>query len=108
MKDRVEALGWLTGAPPNIYRNVGEMTHNQAVALVRRLYKWGVPEVIAVNIGASPDGSIESTDDLIAVLPSDLVARKRVITWNNKRSYKMGYEAPTEDHGQSHLLVWFD
>ena len=107
-KDRVEALGWLTSSPPGVSRGVGEMCDEDSVALVRKLYKWGVTEVIAVEIGISPNRRFESTDTLIVVLPDDAAVRKRVLDWNNKRSEKMGYEAIEEDRGQRYVLVWFD
>jgi hypothetical protein len=61
-KDRVAALAWLTGGPGGVHRNVGEMEHADSVALVRRLYDMGVLEVIAVDIGRSPNRRFESTD----------------------------------------------
>jgi hypothetical protein len=101
-KDKVEALTWMEG---NQWRNVGELSHKASLALVRRLYRFGAIEVVAVDIGAH--AGFESTDTLIATLPHDPASRRKIFDWDNERVQKMGYE-PYPDEGQDHHLIWFD
>lgn len=104
-KDKVEAIDWLTGAPKGVHRNVGELTHEDSVRFVRRLYKLGAPEVVVVEIGVN--ATYESTDTLIAMLPKEPVARKAIFDSEGERAEEMGYEQEP-DVGQKYLLVWFD
>lgn len=104
-KDRVEALQWLTGAKAGVHRNIGEMTERQSSAYIRRLYRHGATEVFVVQIGVNRE--FESTDTLILTLPDDPTARKAIFDAEGDRTEKMGYERE-EDHGQRHLLIWFD
>jgi hypothetical protein len=101
-KDRVEALSWLEG---DERRNVGELSHVKSLSLIRRLYKLGAVEIVAVDI--SGHVGFESTDTLIAKLPSDGSSRRGIFDWNNERGREMGYE-PESDEGQDHVLIWFD
>jgi hypothetical protein len=101
-KDKVEALSWLEGDES---RNVGELSHAKSLALIRRVYKLGAVEIVAVEISAH--AGFESTDTLIAKLPADRSTRRDILEWNNQRSLQMGYEADS-DEGQDHVLIWFD
>jgi hypothetical protein len=56
-KDKVEALSWLEGDEG---RNVGELSHAKSLSLIRRLYKLGAVEIVAVDIGGH--AGFESTD----------------------------------------------
>jgi hypothetical protein len=103
--DRVEALEWLTNAPPAVHRNIGEMPQRDSVSFVRKLYKLGAKEVVAVDIGINRN--YESTDTLIATLPDDPEAREAIFDFERPRVEAMGYDA-YEDIGQRHLLVGFD
>src|SRR6516165_9140403 len=89
-KDKVEALSWLTGASAGVHRNVGEMTHPESVAHVRKLYKLGATEVVAVEI--KMNGKYESTDTLVATLPRNPAARKAIFEFETERVEEMGYE----------------
>ena len=99
---RVEALSWLES---DERRNVGELSHEKSISLVRHLYKLGAVEIVAVDIGRH--AGFESTDTLIAKLPSDRSSRRGNFEWNNERAREMGYE-PESDEGQDHVLIWFD
>ena len=104
-KDKVEALDWLAGAPPGVHRNIGEMTNQESVAYVRKLYKLGATNVVVVEIGVN--GKYESTDTLIARLSKDPKRRKAIFRLETERVEDMGYEMET-DTGQQHIFVWFD
>lgn len=101
-KDKTEALAWLEG---NEGRNVGEMSHKASLALVRRLYSFGAIEIVAVEISAN--AGLESTDTLIATLPTDPAKRRKLFDWKNEHARLMGYE-PEVDEGADHLFIWFD
>jgi len=104
-KDKHEALSWLTDAPARVDRGIGEMDNLLSVAYVRHLYKLGVSELVVVEIAKNKN--LESTDSLVATLPKDPKKRRAIFTSEGQRTIKMGYDA-TEDHGQSHLFIWFD
>lgn len=53
-KDKVEALDWLAGASPGVYRNIGEMTNQESVAYVRKLYKLGATNIPSPGSDRSP------------------------------------------------------
>ena len=104
-QDKVEALAWLTDAPAGVHRNIGEMTNPESVAYVRRLYKLGATEVVAVDIGVNRN--YESTDTLIATLPQNPKTRKAIFESEGERAEEMGYEMEP-DAAQPHLFIWFD
>ena len=106
-KDKHEALGWLTGAPKGIDRGISEMDNRESIAYVRHLYKLGVEELDVVKIDSSPDGELQSSDNLIAKLPDDPRKRKAIFAAEGKRTVEMGYD-PYADSGQRYLWIWFD
>ena len=106
-EDKHEALAWLTSAPKGVHRGISEMDNRESIAYVRHLYKLGVEELIVVKIDATPDGELESSDNLIATLPKDSRKRKAIFAAEGKRTVEMGYD-PYADSGQRHLWIWFD
>jgi hypothetical protein len=100
--DREEAIAFLERG--NGRHNVGEMSYENSLALVRRLYELGAIEVWAVEVGKN--AGLASTDTLIVTMPRDSVARWRLFDWNNERVRLMGFD-PDIDQGERHMLVWF-
>lgn len=107
-RDKKEALDWLSNPPASVTRTVGELPPAESIALVRRLYKMQAASVDVVKVTTSPNRKYESTDYLLCALPDDQAARTRIFEWERERAFKMGYEMSEEDHGQTHLLIWFD
>lgn len=104
-KDKSEAIKWLTGAPKGVHRNVGELSNADSIEYVKKLYTLGAREVVVVKIGVN--GKYESTDTLIATLPSEPPARKAIFASEVKRVKEMGYEKDP-DVGPKYLFLWFD
>jgi hypothetical protein len=105
--DAAEARSWLGNHRKNPHRNIGEMSHDDSKSLVERMYELGAKQVIVSEIGASPGGEYESTDNLVVKLPEDKAARASLFDLANEHTMRMGFE-PGDDYGQEYLFVWFD
>jgi hypothetical protein len=101
-RDRVEALGWMDGATPPTYRNLGESPAPESLALIKRLYAMGAKEVFVVDIRRN--GIYESSEKLILRLPEDPAERRKVFSWANIVIIRRGFD-PNEDYGQEYLFV---
>jgi len=102
-KDRFEARAWLEDGGEKSVRFIGEMSKEQSIKFVQKLYRLGAKEVMAVKIGRNPP--YESINTMIVTLPSDRKARQQLFAFEGKRVESEGFDPP-EDYGQSHLLVW--
>jgi hypothetical protein len=101
--DREEALGWLRkGAGKH---NIGEMTVDESISLIRRLYELGAVEIFVVDIGEYQ--GFFSVDNLIVTLPKSPAAREALFAWNANHAEQMGLD-PYVDEGHDHMFVWFD
>jgi hypothetical protein len=104
-KEKFEARAWLEGGGKKSVRFIGEMPPEQSVEFVEELYRLGAKEVLAVKIDRNMP--YESINTMIVALPSDPNARRKIFSFEGKRTGSEGFD-PYEDYGQSHLHVWFD
>ena len=101
---KAEALGWLKASGGK--NTLGELaTTEESIALVQTAYEAGAEEVLAIEIERC--GKEETTGKLIVKLPTDKMARKRVIDWCGRQAEEQGYD-PEEDTGQTHIFVMLD
>jgi hypothetical protein len=108
-----EAIAWLQveeGQWRTISGGGGSETAlstEQALALVRELYRLGARRVLAVDVDRDGGPEYEDTDTLLVELPDDAAARSALFAWHASLAGTQGL-APTPDEGQKYLLVRWD
>ena len=104
---KAEARSWLQASSSKSLHTLGEMENTEdSVALVNEIYETGATEVLAVEIGSSPDG-VQNTGKLLVRLPDEPKARRKVLAWCNEQNGHEGFD-PDHDFGQEQVLVGLD
>ena len=107
-----EALSWLEAAPSGS-RTIGggekEYDHDDALKLVRELYRRGAVKVTAINVVIDRDEhdrEIQYTDTLIVELPEKPESRKSLFDLD-KQEVQEEYD-PAVEAGQRYFMMWWD
>jgi hypothetical protein len=104
--DTKEALEWLRGATPELFRSLGEHTSTgESIEWVENLYAAGAAKVLAVDIVRYDDG--ENTGRLLIELSDDTAERTTVLSIVGEIAVSQGFDAEV-DRGQRHVFVMLD
>jgi hypothetical protein len=99
-----EARVWLQQGKDGDQRNLGEQTPEDSRAVVDTLYRLGVTDVQAVDIGQEP-GWGESCNTLVAALPGDPRLRRQILRYADEQAASQGFDG-VPDEGQRHVLLY--
>jgi hypothetical protein len=98
--NKQEAKSWLQDTTWS-KRNIGELSHDESLAVVEELHKLGAKEVIAVDLDEDIELS-ETTDTLVVILPGNLQVRNRLTAWGP------GDSVDEVKIGQKYMYLWWD
>ena len=102
---KAEALKWLENSDGK--NTLGELlSTEESIAFVKGVYEAGAEEVLAIEIDQY-DGGYENSGKLIVRLPTDPLARERIVRWCAEVAEAQGYNGE-KDQGQSQLFVSLD
>lgn len=105
LKTAQEALSWLQGSTDSCERALGEMTYDEAVAEIQKLYALGATKVWVVEI--EEDEDLEESGKLVVELPKNKESRADVFEWSAYWATTQGFD-PETDTGQAHVFVMLD